>query len=195
MGTVYRATQLSTGKPRALKVMQAAFAQHAGHVERFASEARVGARIQSEHVVDVVAAGVDQTSQRPWLAMELLEGRSLDELIVAVPLAPPPWGEGPCAIVVARRPAPPDLMTGFVGALWPALLISAAAVLVAVLAAGPIVRRIRRLTAQVRRAGEGESSPIEVAGADEIAELGRPSRRAGAASPRGSRSWSGATRR
>jgi serine/threonine protein kinase len=46
--------------------------------QRFAHEARIGARIASEHVVEVVSAGVDTTSALPWLAMELLaRARSL----------------------------------------------------------------------------------------------------------------------
>src|SRR5262249_6721970 len=40
-------------------------------------EARVTARIESEHVVQVVAAGVDAATGMPWLAMELLEGEDL----------------------------------------------------------------------------------------------------------------------
>ena len=77
-----------------------------------------------------------------------------------------PWPEGPCAILVVRHPAPP---TGavFRRAAIPALLVSLGAALLVVVAAGPIVRRIRQLTVQVRR----EEGPIGVGGHDEIAEL------------------------
>ena len=83
------------------------------------------------------------------------------------------WPEGPCAIVLARRPTfgPPgavrDLLTGSI-ALCAVLL---AAVM---LAAGPLVERVRRLTAQVRlSAATKYASGTDVGGSDEIAELAR----------------------
>ncbi len=82
-----------------------------------------------------------------------------------------PWDEGPCAIVLVRRPGPPE-GGAFGRALVPSLVVSAAAVLLAVLAAGPIVRRIRRLTDAVRRP-PGDAAPIDVGGRDEVAELAR----------------------
>jgi len=87
--------------------------------------------------------------------------------IVAVRM---PWDEGPCAIVTVRRPAPPFGREA-VRTLVPVLAVSAAAVLLAIVAAGPIVRRIRRLTEQVRAADA--SSAVDVGGRDEITELAR----------------------
>ena len=81
MGAVYVAEQLSTGTRRALKVMHPQLAGDTKLRERFVQEARVGSRIESDHVVQVVAAGVDQASGMPWLAMELLKGETLDALI------------------------------------------------------------------------------------------------------------------
>ena len=83
MGSVYVAEQLSTGKQRALKLMHAELAWDAKLRERFVQEARVGASIDSEHVVEVVGAGVDAASQMPWLAMELLEGLDLAAMVDA----------------------------------------------------------------------------------------------------------------
>ncbi len=77
MGTVYVAEQLSTGKRRALKLMLPELVQDARLRARFEQEARVGSRVESEHVVEVVAAGVDDATRAPWLAMELLEGEDL----------------------------------------------------------------------------------------------------------------------
>jgi serine/threonine protein kinase len=77
MGAVYVAEQLSTGKQRALKLMHAELAWDARLRERFVQEARVGASIDSDHVVEVVGAGVDSVTGMPWLAMELLEGLDL----------------------------------------------------------------------------------------------------------------------
>src|SRR5438046_1345233 len=59
MGYVYVATQLATGRQRALKVMRADLVVDPKHRQRFEQEAKVGAAIASDHVVEVVDAGVD----------------------------------------------------------------------------------------------------------------------------------------
>ncbi len=75
--------------------------------------------------------------------------------------------DGPCAILVVQRPA------RFLRVpMWPALLIVALAVLIAVLAAGPLVRRIRKLTDEVHRAGETGKLAVDQRG-DELGELSR----------------------
>ncbi len=81
MGAVYVVEQVSTQKRRALKLMLAARAADPEMRKRFEQEARVGAMIPSEHVVDVIAAGIDARSQIPWLAMELLDGEDLESFI------------------------------------------------------------------------------------------------------------------
>ncbi len=86
MGSVYVAEQLSTGAQRALKVMHPSVVAMPGLRERFVQEARVGARIESDHIVQVVAAGVDAQTGTPWLAMELLEGSELSSAVAARPL-------------------------------------------------------------------------------------------------------------
>jgi hypothetical protein len=77
MGAVYLATQLSTGKPRALKLMHRELVFDPESRQHFEQEARVGARIASEHVVEVQAAGVDAVTHLPYLVMELLEGEDM----------------------------------------------------------------------------------------------------------------------
>ena len=81
MGAVYVATQLATGTRRALKLMLPSFAADEASRRRFEQEARVGARIASEHVVQVVGAGVDAETMAPWIAMELLQGEELMDRI------------------------------------------------------------------------------------------------------------------
>ena len=71
-------------------------------------------------------------------------------------------GAGRCSVIVVQRPEPAQPGLGFLLALVPALV----AALIALLAAGPMVRRIRRL----RRAVEGAAA-IQEDGDDEIAEL------------------------
>lgn len=91
-------------------------------------------------------------------------------LLVAVRM---PWDEGPCAIVAAVHPQ------GFRGEPLSALLLSAVVLcggfLLAVwLSAGPVVRRIRSLTVDVRRSLAARyAQPVRVSGSDEVAELAR----------------------
>ncbi|MBL8974476.1 MAG: HAMP domain-containing histidine kinase [Myxococcales bacterium] len=91
-----------------------------------------------------------------------------------------PWATGPCAIVLARG----NTVPGWLGAILPATstwLVPLVALFAVVLAAmGPIVRRIRRLTAEVRRSAEtGYASPVALSGRDELAELARAFAEAG----------------
>jgi protein-disulfide isomerase/serine/threonine protein kinase len=81
MGAVYVAEQISTGKQRALKLMLPQLVADPKLRQRFEQEARVGARIESEHVVEVVGAGVDLATGAPWLAMELLRGENLSSRV------------------------------------------------------------------------------------------------------------------
>ncbi len=81
MGALYVAEQLSTSKRRALKLMHPTLVSEAEHRDRFVREAQVGARIASEHVVEVTAAGVDEQTGLPYIAMELLEGETFDSYV------------------------------------------------------------------------------------------------------------------
>ena len=78
MGAVYVVDQLSTGRPRALKIMHAQFVANPALRQRFEQEARLTADIRSAHIVETVAAGIDVSSGHPWIAMELLDGKPLD---------------------------------------------------------------------------------------------------------------------
>ncbi len=82
-----------------------------------------------------------------------------------------PWNEGPCAVVLLRAKGPPPLFSGAV--LIPAFWISIMVIIIALLAAGPIVRRVRQLTEAVGKIDRGLDQPIHVDGSDEIADLGR----------------------
>ena len=57
MGAVWIAEQLSTGKERALKVMHPQMVADPRLRERFAQEARIGARVESDHIVEVAKGG------------------------------------------------------------------------------------------------------------------------------------------
>ena len=81
MGAVYVVEQVSTGKRRALKLMLAPLVADKKLRERFVQEARVGGKIESAHVVDVVSAGIEEATGTPWLCMELLEGADLGKRV------------------------------------------------------------------------------------------------------------------
>jgi eukaryotic-like serine/threonine-protein kinase len=81
MGSVYIVQQHSTGKQRAMKVMSHELAGNDRARERFVLEARVGAGIESDHVVEVVTAGIDEATGAPYLVMELLKGEELADMI------------------------------------------------------------------------------------------------------------------
>ncbi len=90
MGAVYIVDQISTGKQRALKVMIPELAQNQEIRERFVLEARAASKIESDHVVEIVTAGVDDESQRLYLVMELLRGEDLGDAVArtgALPIA------------------------------------------------------------------------------------------------------------
>lgn len=81
MGTVYVALQHSTGKKRALKVMHAQYEGDDTARKRFIQEARAGASIDSDHLVEMVGAGIDPETNTPWIAMELLKGDDLKTVL------------------------------------------------------------------------------------------------------------------
>ncbi len=83
MGAVYAATQQGTGQRRALKVMHPHLVRDAGARARFEREAQVAAKIASDHVVSVIAYGVDEAERIPYLAMELLDGEDLAHRVEA----------------------------------------------------------------------------------------------------------------
>ncbi len=83
MGAVYVVEHITTGKRRALKVMLPHLVRDQSSRDRFEREARIGARIESDNVVEVVDAGVDEGTGLPFLVMELLDGVDLDHVLDA----------------------------------------------------------------------------------------------------------------
>jgi serine/threonine-protein kinase len=80
MGEVYEVTHLETQRRRALKIMHAHVLlgdDSAELRERFRREARVAAQVESEFIVDVFDAGIDEATGQPFLVMELLRGEEL----------------------------------------------------------------------------------------------------------------------
>ncbi|WP_437313394.1 protein kinase domain-containing protein [Sorangium sp. So ce385] len=82
MGDVYRARDLVSGQAVALKVLQGASATD---LRRFAREAEALVTLRLPGVVQYVAHGVTGAGQ-PYLAMEWLDGVTLEERLAAAPL-------------------------------------------------------------------------------------------------------------
>ena len=81
---MYGAQQLSTSHLRPIEVMQPDIVQHPEARDRFLLEARIGSQIISDHVVQVVAPGIEPGTGQPWLVMELLDGEDIERLVKRV---------------------------------------------------------------------------------------------------------------
>jgi WD40 repeat protein len=98
MAVVYKARHLRLGRLVALKVLPVG--AHAGPeaAARFRREAEALARLQHPNVVQVHEAG--EQGDRPWLALELVEGGSLAQRLAGRPL--PPTEAARLAELIAR---------------------------------------------------------------------------------------------
>jgi urea transport system substrate-binding protein len=77
MGMVFEAEDAHLRRMVALKVILPEHAAHPGARERFLREARAGAALKSDHVVTIYQVGQDRDT--PFLAMELLQGQTLED--------------------------------------------------------------------------------------------------------------------
>jgi len=78
IGNVYRALQRSLARPVALKVLQGGWADDEELIERFQRGARSAAQVEHLHAVRIHDFGVQEG--RPYLAMSLLPGPTLQEI-------------------------------------------------------------------------------------------------------------------
>jgi serine/threonine-protein kinase len=76
MGCVYRARHLQLGKPFALKIISAAFADDSAARARFNQEAKLASEISHPNIVTVVDYGED-AQLGAYMVMELVEGEPL----------------------------------------------------------------------------------------------------------------------
>jgi len=79
MGIVYRATQLSLGRPVAVKLIAPDRAADPGFRERFERESRIAAAIDHPNVIPVYAAG--EEAGRLYLVMRYVKGIDLQGLL------------------------------------------------------------------------------------------------------------------
>jgi serine/threonine protein kinase len=81
MGAVYEAIHGETARRVALKVMLPSLVSDPTLRARFKLEATVAASVESEHIVDVLDAGIDPSSGAPYIVMELLRGDDVSSLL------------------------------------------------------------------------------------------------------------------
>ncbi len=81
MGTVYEVLDRRTQRQRALKTMHPNLLVDPDLRARFHFEATATAAVKSDHIVEVLDAGIDATSSMPFLVMELLEGKNLGSVL------------------------------------------------------------------------------------------------------------------
>ena len=80
MGVVYRATDAAFGREVAVKVLLAKYGPDSVAARRFADEARITGQLQHPAIPPVHDLGT-LPDGRPFLAMKLIQGQTLDELL------------------------------------------------------------------------------------------------------------------
>ena len=86
MGVVYRAQDTVLGRMVALKVLPATSSDDPEAINRFRREARTASSLNHPNICTIY--GFDEQGGRCYLAMELLEGETLDRRLVKGPLDP-----------------------------------------------------------------------------------------------------------
>ncbi len=87
MGVVWAAEHVRLGRPLAVKLLRADLAEHSRTLQRFNQEAVAASRIGSPHIVEVIDLGTAPDGA-PFIVMELLEGRTMFELLRETPALP-----------------------------------------------------------------------------------------------------------
>ena len=85
MGEVYRARDTKLGRDAAVKLLLAETAENSQRRQRFEQEARSASALNHPNIVTIYDIG--SSDGTVYIAMELVEGRTLRELLVAEPLA------------------------------------------------------------------------------------------------------------
>jgi serine/threonine-protein kinase len=84
MGVVYSAADTVLGRDVAIKVLQDRFASSPAAARRFVDEARITAQLQHPAIPPVHDLGT-LTDGRPFLAMKLIKGQTLEDQLTARP--------------------------------------------------------------------------------------------------------------
>src|SRR2546422_5174861 len=81
MGEVYRARDTQLGRDVAIKIVGEALAADPEHMARFEREARLLASVDHPNVAAI--HGIEERHGHRFLVLELVEGRTLDEILAA----------------------------------------------------------------------------------------------------------------
>jgi serine/threonine protein kinase len=85
MSTVYRAFDVVLERPVAIKLMHREIAAESEQLERFRREARSVAQLNHPHIVTVIDAGEESSSEggpgSPYIVLEYVDGETLKDLI------------------------------------------------------------------------------------------------------------------
>src|SRR5262245_36749174 len=79
MGSVYRARDAKLGRELAIKVLPEEFASDRDRLARFEQEARTASALNHPNIITIFEVG--ETGGAPYIAMEVVEGRSLRDLL------------------------------------------------------------------------------------------------------------------
>src|SRR5688500_10326577 len=85
MGEVYRAKDPRLGRELALKVLPAEVSRDHDRVSRFEREARAASALNHPNIVTIYEIG--EAEQVSYISMELVQGRTLRELLTEGPLS------------------------------------------------------------------------------------------------------------
>ncbi len=89
MAEVYRALDLTTSAYVALKILRHTHITDATSLARFKREAEVQARLRHRNVAALLATGITTDKREPYLAVELLRGKTLRGVVKAEGRIPP----------------------------------------------------------------------------------------------------------
>src|SRR6202167_5921255 len=84
MGEVYRARDTRLERSVAIKILPKAFSADVERLHRFEREARLASALNHPNIVTIYELGQDGSTH--YIAMELIEGETVGELIAAGPL-------------------------------------------------------------------------------------------------------------
>ncbi|MCA8947199.1 MAG: serine/threonine protein kinase, partial [Planctomycetes bacterium] len=84
MGAVYLANQISLGKEVALKILDERWAAHERHIEGFLREARLAAKLEDEHIIQIYDVDTDRNFN--YIVMQFARGENLKDRLRRGPL-------------------------------------------------------------------------------------------------------------